>query len=67
MRDVRVSVLFWNERYLLEALLLNTHRYEILAALNYLHHEHYSSLKQVCPYLEKEREPGSFYFKIKSC
>ena len=58
------QVLFWNEQYLLEALLSGTNKYEIVAALNYLHHEHYDSLKKVCPYLEKSREPGSFYFKV---
>jgi len=61
---VRKDVCFWNEQYLLEALLTHTNKYEIIAALNYLHHEHYDSLKRVCPYLEKSREPGSFYFKV---
>ena len=61
---IRKDVRFWNEQYLLEALLSNTIKYEIVAALNYLHHEHYDSLKRVCPYLDKSREPGSFYFKV---
>jgi len=62
---IRKNVLFWNEQYLLEALLTNTDKYEIIAALNYLHHEDYDSLKRVCPYLERHREPGSFYFRVK--
>lgn len=60
VEDVR----FWNEQYLLEALLTNTNRYDIVAALNYLKHNHYELLSRVCPYLTPEREPGSFYFKI---
>ena len=61
---VKKSVFFWNEQYLLEALLSNNRSYEIVAALNYLKHEEYDALKKVCPYLETSREPGSFYFKI---
>jgi predicted O-methyltransferase YrrM len=60
------DIRFWNEQYLLEALLTNTNRYEVIAALNFLKHNHYDKLKQVCPYLTKEREPGSFYFKVKA-
>jgi hypothetical protein len=58
------DVRFWNEQYLLEALLTNTNRYEIVAALNYLKHHHYDQLLKVCPYLTMNREPGSFYFKV---
>lgn len=59
------DVRFWNEQYLLEALLTNTYRYEVVAALNFLKHKHYDLLSQVCPYISSEREPGSFYFRIK--
>lgn len=59
-------VRFWNEQYLLEALLANTSRYEVVAALNHLAHNHYDALSRVCPYLTPEREPGSFYFKVRS-
>ena len=62
---VKEDVLFWNEQYLLECMLTNSQRYEILAALNLLCHDHYESLKKVCPYLEEHREPGSFYFRVK--
>ena len=59
------DVRFWNEQYLLEALLTNTYRYEIIAALNFLKHNHFENLKLACPYLTTEHEPGSFYFKVK--
>ena len=58
------EVKFWNEQYLLEALLSNTNRYQVVAALNYLKHHHYDQLLKVCPYLTIHREPGSFYFKV---
>ena len=57
-------VRFWNEQYLLEALLTNTTRYQVVAALNYLTHNHYEEMSRVCPYLTPEREPGSFYFLV---
>jgi hypothetical protein len=59
------DVKFWNEQYLLEALLSNTDRYEVVAALNLLKHGYYNALEHVCPYLSKNREPGSFYFRVK--
>jgi len=62
---VRRDVRFWNEQYLLEATLGNSARYEVIAALNLLKHDHYSELQRVCPYLELNREPGSFYFRIR--
>ena len=62
---IKENVWFWNEQYLLECLLSNTQRYEILAALNFLKHSNYSKLKKVCPYLDKNREPGSIYFNVK--
>jgi hypothetical protein len=61
---LRCEVRFWNEQYLLEAVLANTTRYKIVGALNFLHHNHYNSLKNVCPYLTPDREPGSIYFRI---
>lgn len=62
---IRGDVRFWNEQYLLEATLGNAARYEVIAALNMLKHEHYSELQRVCPYLEPNREPGSFYFRVR--
>ncbi|MFT6664038.1 MAG: putative O-methyltransferase YrrM [Porticoccus sp.] len=58
--DVRL----WNEQYLLEALLSNSRRYEVVAALNFLKHDHYQSLAKVCPYLKPDSEPASFYFRV---
>lgn len=62
---VRRDVKFWNEQYLLEALLSNTNRYEVVGALNYLKNDHYEKLKPICPYLSETREPGSFYIRVK--
>lgn len=59
------DVKFWNEQYLLEALLSNSGRYEVVAALNYLKHHHFQHLKRVCPYLTEDREPGSFYIRVR--
>ncbi len=59
------DVRFWNEQYLLETLLSNTNRYEVIAALNFLKHNHYDKFSQVCPYISNDREPGSFYFRVK--
>lgn len=57
---------FWNEQYLLECLLMNTDRYEIQFALNFMKNNHYDILKEFCPHLEPGRDPGSFYFRIRS-
>ena len=62
---IRKDVRFWNEQYLLEATLSNSSRYEVLAALNLLKHDHYEALKRVCPFLDPEREPGSIYFRVR--
>jgi hypothetical protein len=59
------DVKFWNEQYLLEAVISNTSRYEILAGLDYLTQKHFDKMKIVCPYLTIGRRPGSFYFKIR--
>jgi hypothetical protein len=55
------QVRFWNEQYLLEAFLSHNKDWEILAALNFLHHNHFEKLQSVAPFLTPEREPGSFY------
>jgi hypothetical protein len=57
---------FWNEQYLLEGLLTNTARYEVIFAANFMKNRHYNILKGVCPHLTPKHEPGSFYFRIKS-
>ena len=56
-------ILFWNEQYLLQAILLNS-KYKILAPLYYLKKNKFKQLKKVCPYLTKDSRPSSFYFKI---
>ena len=58
------DIRFWNEQYLLEAMLTNTKRYQIIAALNFLKTHYYNELRTVCPYLTSDRDPGSFYLKI---
>ena len=57
------EVKFWNEQYLLEAFLSHNSSWEIIGALNYLHHNHYEKLKSVAPFLTPGREPGSFYIR----
>lgn len=57
------EVRFWNEQYLLEAFLSHNGSWEIIGALNYLHHNHYEKLASVAPFLTPEREPGSFYIQ----
>ena len=57
------EVRFWNEQYLLEAFLSDNSRWKVVGALNFLHHNHAEKLRNVCPYLTPEREPGSFYMQ----
>ena len=54
---------FWNEQYLLEAFLTCNKNWKIIGALNYLHHNHFGLLQEKCPYLTRDREPGSFYIE----
>lgn len=60
---VKDNVWFWNEQYLLEAFLSHNSDWKIIAALNYLHYNHYEALKNACPFLTSDREPGSFYIQ----
>ncbi len=60
---LRDDVRFWNEQYLLEAFLTHNASWEIIGALNYLHHNYYEDLIKVCPFLTLDREPGSFYLQ----
>lgn len=53
----------WNEQYLLEAFLTNNDSWQVVGALNLLHHGHFDELRRVCPYLTRDREPGSFYIQ----
>lgn len=57
------EVKLWNEQYLLEAFLTSNKDWKVIAALNYLHHNHYEKLSEKCPFLTRDREPGSFYIQ----
>jgi predicted O-methyltransferase YrrM len=53
----------WNEQYLLEAFLTHNDSWQVVGALNLLQHTHFDELRRVCPYLTRDREPGSFYIQ----
>lgn len=60
---VKNEVRFWNEQYLLEAFLTSNRDWKIIGALNFLHHNYYERMKEKCPFLSRDREPGSFYMQ----
>ena len=62
---IHEAVRMWNEQYLVEALITDSDRYEIVAALNYLHHLDGHPLEAVCPYLTAQREPASLYLRVR--
>jgi len=45
------NIRFWNEQYLVEAMLTHSTKFEVIAALNVLKNARYDDLKSVCPYL----------------
>jgi len=58
---------FWDEQYLVEAMLAAGDRYEILLAVNLLYHEHRSELDAACPELARDedpREPASLWLRV---
>lgn len=55
---------FYNEQYLLEAMLDNSNRYSVMLGLNFLKNDHFDKLKICCPYLKEDTEPGSFYLRV---
>lgn len=57
------EVRLWNEQYMLEAFLCQNDNWEVLGALNYLHHNHFERFKEVAPFSRKQVEPGSFYLR----
>lgn len=63
-RWLKKETRFYNEQYLLEAMLDNSNRYSVLLALNFLKNDYFEELKKQCPYLINSTEPGSFYLKI---
>ena len=56
-------VRLWGEQYLLEAYLSENSRWKIIAALNFLKHDHFAQLQRACPSLTLAHEPGSFYLE----
>jgi predicted O-methyltransferase YrrM len=57
------EVRFWNEQYLLEAFLTGNRDWRVIGAVNWLKHRHFAALKERCPFLTPDREPGSFYME----
>lgn len=55
------EVRLWNEQYLLEAFLSCNSEWKVIEALNFLKHNYFEQLKEACPRLTLDREPGSFY------
>jgi hypothetical protein len=60
---VEDGVNFWNEQYLLEAFLSCNDSFKIVCSVNLLKNSYYSNLKEACPMLSEEREPGSFWIQ----
>ena len=52
----------WTEQYMLEALLVNSSSWEILAPLYWLSQD-ISEFKELCPFFEEGRHPGSIWLK----
>jgi hypothetical protein len=60
---IQEEVRLWNEQYILEAFLTHNDKWEIIASLNHLQHNHHDSLKAIAPFLTPHREPCSFYIR----
>lgn len=56
-------VLFWNEQYLVEAMLSGNNSWEILLALNFLRNHSFACLQGAAPHLEQRRQPASLYIR----
>lgn len=61
---IKKDVKLWNEQYLLESLLTHSNKFKIKFSLNYLKHENFDALKDNCPYLKRNSEPGSMYIEV---
>jgi hypothetical protein len=61
---IKKDVKMWNEQYLLESLLTYSNKFKIKYSLNFMKHSHYKSLKNCCPYLKQDSEPGSIYIEV---
>ena len=57
-KDFRI----WTEQYIVEVLLSDTSKWEILAPLNWLSQNH-EEFKRYCPFYTKERSPGSLWIR----
>ena len=59
---------FWNEQYLLQALISHSPRYQVLLSLNYLTHHYEQNFEKCCPVFKREKhnakEPSSFWFHV---
>jgi Methyltransferase domain len=59
---------FWNEQYLLQALLSYSPRYQVLLSLNFLTHHYVQNIEECCPAFKREKqnakEPSSFWFQV---
>lgn len=54
---------FWNEQYLLEALLYHNSHFKILFSLNYLKNDYYTETSRVLIHLSTQDEPSSFWLQ----
>ncbi len=55
---------FWNEQYVLQALLTFSSSFEVLWAGNYMNHKHPDALRRAFPsYRPNETAPGSFWIR----
>lgn len=54
---------FWNEQYLLEALLSYSKEFRVLLSVNHLKHQHFSAAREVLIHLQEHNEPGSFWIE----
>ena len=62
---IKSDMWFWNEQYLLEAVLSHTTRYEVMLALNFLANDFPDDLARAFPSWGQERvQPGSFYIRV---
>lgn len=57
----------WNEQYLLEVMLQNSHRYGTVLALNWLKHNHRLEFERAFPASRsvEKLEPGAYWFKVR--
>tara|TARA_Y100001970_G_C14193723_1_gene836888 strand:- start:1105 stop:1956 length:852 start_codon:yes stop_codon:yes gene_type:complete len=62
---LKIENRFFNEQYLLEGILENSSRYNVMLSLNLLKNDFYNQLKDVCPNLNSKSQPSSFYINIK--